>query len=147
VLEERPLSVTDERMTRYWIGMDEALWCLLLAAQCAAPGEVVMPACGEAVPLLETARRLAGWSRPERDPYPIVCTGIRPGERLHEVLLSPNESFADGPAAGLRSVRSVRDPAALARLPAVMDELERLVAAADRPGIVAACLAAAEALQ
>ena len=147
VLEDRPLSVTDERMTRYWIGMDEALWCLLLAAQCAAPGEVVMPACGEAVPLLETARRLAGWYRPERDPYPIVCTGIRPGERLHEVLLSPNETFTAGPAAGLRSVRSVREAAALARLPTVLSELERLVEAADRPGVAATCLAAAEALQ
>src|SRR5207244_2437312 len=93
VLANRSLSVTDERMTRYWISMDEALWCLLSAVQYAAPAEVVMPACGEPVALLETARRLSGWYRPERVPYPIVCTGIRPGERLHEVLLSANETF------------------------------------------------------
>jgi len=149
VLEDRPLSVTDERMTRYWISMHEALWCVLLAAQCAAPGEVVMPACGEAVPLLETARRLAGWYRPEQDPYPIVCTGIRPGERLHEVLLSSNEHVlgGDGPAPGVLGVRSRRDPAALACLPDVVAELERLVAAADRERLVALCLKTAEALQ
>ena len=26
ILAERPLSITDERMTRYWISMDEAMW-------------------------------------------------------------------------------------------------------------------------
>lgn len=147
VLEDRPLSVTDERMTRYWIGMDEALWCLLVAARRAAPGEVVMPACGEPVPVVETARRLAGWYRPEREPYPLVCTGIRPGERLHEVLLSRNETATTGPGPGLRSVRSTRDPATLERVPGMIAELERLVARGDREQLVAVARDAAEALQ
>jgi len=147
VLTDRALSVTDERMTRYWISMDEAVWCALSAARCAAPGEVVMPACGEPVPLLETARRLAGWYRPERVPYPIMCTGIRPGERLHEVLLSANETFADGPAQGLRAVRTTRDAARLAELPRIVDDLRRGVAAGDRERLAAVCLAAADALQ
>ena len=147
VLADRPLSVTDERMTRYWISMDEAVWCALLAAQCAAPGEVVMPACGEPVPLLETARRLSGWYRPEQVPYPISCTGIRPGERLHEVLLSANESFCDGPGQGLRSVRTTRATTRLAELPPVVDELRRHIETGDRDHLAAACLAAAEALQ
>ena len=70
-------------MTRYWISMDEAIWSALMSAQCAAPGEVIMPECGEPLPIIETAKRLAGWYRPEQVPYPITCTGIRPGERLH----------------------------------------------------------------
>jgi FlaA1/EpsC-like NDP-sugar epimerase len=147
VLADRSLSVTDERMTRYWISMDEAMWCLLSTAQSAAPGEVVMPACGEPVPLLETARRLSGWYRPERVPYPISCTGIRPGERLHEVLLSANETFTAGPARGLRSVRTRRDAARLAEVPSVVDDLRRRVEAGDREGLATACLAAAAALQ
>jgi FlaA1/EpsC-like NDP-sugar epimerase len=147
VHENRPLSVTDERMTRYWISMDEAVWCALSTAVCAAPGEVLMPACGEPMPIIETARRLSGWYRPERVPYPINCTGIRPGERLHEVLLSPNEAFSDGPAAGLRSVRTTRDPARLADVPRMIDELRRLIESDDRAGVARACLSAAEALQ
>jgi FlaA1/EpsC-like NDP-sugar epimerase len=152
VQSDRPLSVTDERMTRYWISMDEALWSALLAAQCAAPGEVVMPACGEAVPIVETARQLAGWYRPERVPYPIDCTGVRPGERLHEILLSRNESFAlDAPAPGLRSVRSTRDPSRLAVLQGLIEELRERVdsgsPSSSREALAAACLAAAEALQ
>jgi FlaA1/EpsC-like NDP-sugar epimerase len=147
VQADRPLSITDDRMTRYWISMDEALWCALLSARCAGAGQVVMPECGEPVPILETARRLAGWYRPERVPYPIACTGIRPGERLHEVLLSPNESFSTGPAPGLRAVSTRRHAATLATLQAVVEQLERLVAAGDRDALARTCLEAADALQ
>jgi FlaA1/EpsC-like NDP-sugar epimerase len=151
VQANQPLSVTDERMTRYWISMDEAIWCALSTAQHAAPGEVLMPACGEPVAIIDTARRLAGWYRPERvlTPYPINRTGIRPGERLHEVLLSPNECFAETEAAppGLRAVRTTRDPARLADLPSILAELRRLIDADDRAGLARACLSAAEALQ
>jgi FlaA1/EpsC-like NDP-sugar epimerase len=147
VLADRPLSVTDDRMTRYWISMHEALWCALLTAQCGLPGQVVMPACGEPVPIVETAQRLAGWYRPERVPYPIDRTGIRPGERLHEVLLSRNESFADGPAAGLRSVRTVRPKSALEDVPKLVANLRQLAEHGDRDALARACLAAADALQ
>jgi hypothetical protein len=63
------------------------------------------------------------------------------------VLLSPNESFAEGPAPGLRSVRTTRDPSSLASVSRVIDELRRLVAAGDRDGLSRACLSAAESLQ
>jgi FlaA1/EpsC-like NDP-sugar epimerase len=148
VLADQPLSVTDERMTRYWISMDEAIWCALSTAQYAAPGEVLMPACGEPVPIIDTARQLAGWYRPERVPYPIACTGIRPGERLHEILLSRNESLAvPGPAPGLRSVRTSRDPAVLSDVPEVLEQLDHFVKHGDRAAITRTCLAAAEVLQ
>jgi FlaA1/EpsC-like NDP-sugar epimerase len=148
ILAEKPLSVTDERMTRYWISMNEALWCALMSAQRAAPAEVVMPACGEPLRIIETARRLAGWYRPERVPYPIACTGIRPGERLHEILLSRNESLAvPGPAPGLRSVRTSRDPAVLSDVPEVLEQLDHFVKHGDRAAITRTCLAAAEVLQ
>ena len=147
VLADRPLSVTDDRMTRYWISMNEALWSALLTARCAAPGQVAMPACGEPVPIVETARRLAGWYRPERVPYPINRTGIRPGERLHEVLLSRNESFADGPGPGLQAVRTARGNGALEDVPRMVDDLRRMVERGEREALARACLEAAEALQ
>jgi FlaA1/EpsC-like NDP-sugar epimerase len=146
VLADWPLTVTDERMTRYWISMDEAIWSLV-AASAGEAGQVVMPDCGAAVPLLETARRLAGWYRPEREPYPIACTGIRPGERLHEVLLSDNEQFAAASRPGLRYVRSRRDPARLAALPDVLAELRGLVDAGERARLREVCLNAARELQ
>ena len=148
VLADQPLSVTDERMTRYWISMQEALWCALVAAHAETAGSIVMPECGEPVPIIETARRLAGWYRPEVVPYPIACMGIRPGERLHEVLLSSNESVAaDALAAGVRTIRTKRDTAVLTRVSAVVDELVALVDAGDREGLARLSLQAAEALQ
>jgi FlaA1/EpsC-like NDP-sugar epimerase len=150
VVADQPLSVTDARMTRYWISMHEALWSLLMAPRAAPGGRVVMPACGEAVPLLETARRLASWYQPERVPYPITTTGMRPGERLHEVLLSANETFAaPGSAAedGLRLVHSRRDPRRLDQLSSVVEELRALVDAGDGPRLRARALAAARDLQ
>ena len=147
VLADRPLSVTDERMTRYWISMDEALWTALMAARRVGPGEVVMPACGEPVPIVETARRLAGWYRPGRVPYPITCTGIRPGERLHEVLLSQNESFGDSPAQGLRTITTRRSKQALNGLSDLLEDLARFVASGDREALARTCLTSADALQ
>jgi len=43
-------------------------------------------------------------------------------QRLHEVLLSASESFVDGPAQGLRSVRTTRDAARLNEVPRELDE-------------------------
>ena len=60
---------------------------------------------------------------------------------------SPNESFSDGPAAGLRSVRTRRPVAALETLPRVIRELHQLVEAGDREKLAQTCLAAADALQ
>jgi FlaA1/EpsC-like NDP-sugar epimerase len=145
---ERPLSITDQRMTRYWMSMSEAIWCVLMAAQVAGPGEIIMPDCGEPVPIIQTARQLAGWYRPEQVPYPLSCTGIRPGERLDEVLLSPNESFApDRPALGLRLVRTRRPGSALSSIQATVDRLQELVVRADRQALSRLSLEAASALQ
>jgi FlaA1/EpsC-like NDP-sugar epimerase len=148
ILADRPLSITDERMTRYWISMNEAMWSVLMAGQCTAPGEVVMPDCSAPVPIIETARRLAGWYRPEHVPYPLTCTGIRPGERLDEVLLSPNEWFAgEPPAVGLRAVRTRRPAGVLSGIQATVDRLRELAVSGDRAALARSCLEAADALQ
>ena len=141
------LTVTDERMTRYWISMDEALWLLLETARLGQPGDVLMPDCGAPVPVVETARRLAEWYCPERKPYPIDVTGIRPGERLHEVLLSENESFEPGPSAGLLRVATRRDPARLDSVPGTIDALRRAVECGDAAAARKTSMTAAEALQ
>ena len=142
-----PLTVTDDRMTRYWISMDEALWLLLETARLGQAGDVLMPDCGEPVPVVETARRLAEWYCSARSPYPIDVTGIRPGERLHEVLLSANEWFEPGPAPGLRRVLTRRDPACLDGVPAAIEALRRAVDSGDAAAARSTAMSAAEALQ
>lgn len=131
VREGASLSVTDARMTRYWISMREAMWLLLEAARAAPSGSLAMVDCGEPVPILETARRLAQWYAPERVPYPTRVTGIRPGERLDEILLSPNESFEPGPAEGLRAVHTKRDLSVIDGVAEVVSRLRAMVEGGD----------------
>ena len=104
ILDDRPLSVTDDRMTRYWISMNEALWCLILAAERGQAGEVLMPACGEPVAILETARRLAAWYRPSAAAVPDSMHGH-----------SARRTAARGAAVGERVVRGGAGGGAAAR--------------------------------
>lgn len=121
----RPLTITDARMTRYWIGMDEALWLLLSAAGLPRGGETLMLDAREEIPVAEIGRRVCRLLGRDPDDYPIAYGTIRPGERLREELLSASEAFEPGPAGLLRVVdrrdaehreRVERDVARLAEL-------------------------------
>jgi FlaA1/EpsC-like NDP-sugar epimerase len=90
-----PVTVTDPRMTRYFMSTDEAVRLVLLGA--ALPGDHRMLALemGEQVniyALAERMIRLCGL-RPH-DEIEIVVTGLRPGEKLTEALVSPAEVAA-----------------------------------------------------
>lgn len=93
-----PVTITDRRMTRYFMTISEAVDLVIMSAADAEvrTGKdncgVYMLDMGDAVPILEVAEtmiRMAG-----KTPYtdiPIRFTGIRPGEKLHEVLQGDNE--------------------------------------------------------
>jgi O-antigen biosynthesis protein WbqV len=85
-----PLTLTDRRMTRYWMAMAEAIG-LLYHAIGQPSGSVTLLDVGEAVPVEQMARRVYGLLRgPSSDPQ-LVETGARPGERLAEELWSASE--------------------------------------------------------
>lgn len=147
VLDGAPLSVTDERMTRYWISMNEALWLVLQAGGRGRSGTVFMPDCGAAIPVLETARRLAAWHRPSEDPYPVHIVGVRPGERLDEVLLSRNETAGPSPATGVLAVSTRRPDTALDQVHDTVERLRRLVRLGNGRSVRQVAMASAGALQ
>lgn len=81
-----PVTVTDRRMTRYFMSVQEAV-SLVLSAAALAPGKVYTLDMGEPIGILKLAEDMikeAGW-RPYKD-IDIVFTGIRPGEKLEEEL-------------------------------------------------------------
>jgi len=88
-LEQRKtgkLTITDASMTRFWIGMDRAVDLVLLALKEGLGGETFIPripAC--------TVEVLAEALAPGK---PREVIGIRPGEKLHETLITPDESRA-----------------------------------------------------
>ena len=81
-----PVTITDRRMTRYFMTVQEAVG-LVLVASTMARGHVYTLDMGKPVGLVSLAEemiRRAGW-RPYKD-IAITFTGIRPGEKLSEEL-------------------------------------------------------------
>lgn len=88
-----PLTVTHPDVTRYFMTVEEAVQLVVQAAAVGRDGQVLVLDMGEPVRISEVARQLAASRTPE---VPIVFTGLRPGEKLHEELCGPNEVAREG---------------------------------------------------
>jgi len=84
----RDLTVTDPDVTRYFMTVSESVELVIQAGAIGAQGEVLVLDMGEPVRILDVAERIARQADP---PVGIEFTGLRPGEKLHEVLLGPGE--------------------------------------------------------
>lgn len=78
------LTVTDERMTRFWISLDQGVRFVIRCIEQMHGGEVFVPK----IPSM-SVKDLGAAIAPECE---IVYSGIRPGEKLHEVLVSEDEA-------------------------------------------------------
>ena len=96
-----PVTVTDRRVTRYFMTVSEAAQLVLQAAAMAQGGEVFVLDMGEPVRIGELARNMIeltgltvrATDRPGGD-IEIVEIGLRPGEKLYEELLIGNSPSA-----------------------------------------------------
>jgi UDP-N-acetylglucosamine 4,6-dehydratase/5-epimerase len=78
------LTVTDPEMSRFWMTLDQSVRFVLRCLDCMAGGEVFVPKL-PSMKLADVARAIAPGCE-------VKTIGVRAGEKLHEVLVSRNES-------------------------------------------------------
>ena len=78
------ITITDPRMTRFWITLEQGVRLVIRAAETMLGGEVYIPKI-PSMNIMDLAKAIA----PECD---IAYTGIRSGEKLHEQLISEDEA-------------------------------------------------------
>jgi FlaA1/EpsC-like NDP-sugar epimerase len=83
-----PITVTHPEVTRFFMTIPEACELVIQAGALSHDGEVLVLDMGEPVKIADLARRLI--AECDRN-VEIVYTGLRPGEKMHEVLFSPTE--------------------------------------------------------
>jgi len=89
-----PITLTDERITRYFMTIPEAAQLVIQAGAMASGGDVFVLDMGEPVKIIDLAKRMVELSglalKDETNPngdIKIQVTGLRPGEKLYEELL------------------------------------------------------------
>jgi UDP-N-acetylglucosamine 4,6-dehydratase len=82
--ESGKLTITDERMTRFWITLEQGVNFVIRCIEQMSGGEVFVPKIPSTT-IVDLARAIS----PEAE---IEFIGIRPGEKLHEVLISEDEA-------------------------------------------------------
>lgn len=91
IKEGGPVEVTDFRMTRYFMTIPEASRLVVYAGSFAHGGEVFILDMGEPVKILDLAKKVILLSGHTVEEVGIVESGIRPGEKLYEELLTGSE--------------------------------------------------------
>jgi len=90
-----PVTVTDDRMTRFFMSVEEAVQLVLESSVLSdGGGEVFMLEMGEPVRILDLAERMIRLSGYQvGTDIPIEIVGVRPGEKLDEELRTPEEAI------------------------------------------------------
>jgi FlaA1/EpsC-like NDP-sugar epimerase len=148
-----PLTVTDERMTRYFMTIPEAVQLIIRSGSLASTGDraaavdgdgasaragakVFVLDMGEPVRIVELARAMIELSGldPERD-IDVEIVGRRPGEKIHEELFNAYEQPRKTSAEKI--LLAEREPLAVAAVESMFAEIGLLVLEGDAAGLAA----------
>lgn len=82
--ESKPLPITDLRMTRFWISIEQAVHFVVDSLEMMTGGELYVPRI-PSMKIIDLAKAVAPGAE-------IVEVGMRPGEKLHEEMISADDS-------------------------------------------------------
>jgi FlaA1/EpsC-like NDP-sugar epimerase len=141
-----PVTVTDERMARYFMTIPEAVQLIIRAGSlnpfpgearadvAAMPAEVLVLDMGEAIRIMDLARAMIELSGLDADrDIEVEVVGRRPGEKLHEELFNTYERPQPTPAEKI--LLAQRDPLPAEVVQSWFAELEMLVRDGDAGGL------------
>jgi FlaA1/EpsC-like NDP-sugar epimerase len=132
-----PVTVTDERMTRYFMTIPEAVQLIIRSGELTTGGELFVLEMGDPVKIVDLARKMIGLAGYEPDvDIAIDMVGRRPGEKLHEELFNPGERPQPTPAEKI--VSAVRPPLDIDWVEGAFARIEELVYNGDAAALASA---------
>jgi FlaA1/EpsC-like NDP-sugar epimerase len=88
-----PVTVTHPNMTRYFMSIPEAAQLVIQASLVGKGGQIYVLDMGEPIKIVDLAKDMIKLSGFDEDDIKIKFTGLRPGEKLYEELLSDSETI------------------------------------------------------
>jgi FlaA1/EpsC-like NDP-sugar epimerase len=108
-----PVTVTDPRMTRFFMSVQEAVQLVLQASLLSKGGDIFMLDMGEPVPIMDLARQMIQLSGARVDlDIPIKIVGSRSGEKLWENLRESQEQVVETEHASISRLLPIPSPPA-----------------------------------
>jgi FlaA1/EpsC-like NDP-sugar epimerase len=120
-----PITVTDPRMTRFFMTIPEASQLVLQAAAMGEGGEIFVLEMGESVRIVDLAKDLIRLSGLPEHAIEVAFTGVRPGEKLFEELYFEDEETLPTKHPKLRA--AYHRPYSLAEVQQAIAELQTLL--------------------
>jgi FlaA1/EpsC-like NDP-sugar epimerase len=128
------VTVTHLDAQRYFISLDEAVRALIDALDMRSSKALLLPGIGPPIRILDLARYLIGV---HHSPATIQFTGLRPGDKLSEQLVSSRESLNAEGELGASGLRVIDTPiSAAAELSTSLDTLREAVHGRDLQGLL-----------
>ncbi|MDH4164141.1 MAG: polysaccharide biosynthesis protein [Nitrospirota bacterium] len=123
-----PVTVTHPEIYRYFMTIPEAVQLIMQAGAMGQGGEIFILDMGEPVKIVDLARDMISLSglEPDKD-IKIVFTGLRPGEKLYEELLTQGEEIKSTLHEKIKvaAAEQINWPILLGNIEALLDELQK----------------------